>query len=83
MGNEDCLYLNIVVPTVRGELGEKLPVMLWLYGGGFVAGDSHEFGWYDGSNLATQQNVVVVTVNYRVGPCVEPRQSMLIAPSKH
>eukprot|EP00756_Hemistasia_phaeocysticola_P019253 Hpha_TRINITY_DN15648_c1_g10::TRINITY_DN15648_c1_g10_i1::g.99729::m.99729 len=65
-GHEDCLQLNVFRP--RGmKKGEKLPVMVWLYGGAFVLGDSVELGWYNGKNLATTQNVIVVTLNYRLG----------------
>jgi para-nitrobenzyl esterase len=63
---EDCLYLNVFAPLSspgRGH-GHGRPVMVWIYGGGFSAGESDD---YDGSKLATQGNVVVVTVNYRIG----------------
>jgi len=62
-GSEDCLTLNIWVP-VRHESG-KLPVMVWIYGGGFVAGTTSE-SRQDGSNLA-QHGVIVVSMNYRLG----------------
>lgn len=61
-GDEDCLYLNVYAPTGGGD---KLPVMFWIHGGGNVLGYG---GYYDGSLLAQQQNVVVVTINYRLGP---------------
>jgi len=67
MGDGDCLYVNVFVPTAHEKPREKLPVMLWLYGGAFVMGDSHEFGWYDGGNLAEAHDVIVVSLNYRVG----------------
>jgi len=59
--SEDCLYLNLWRPAKSG----KFPVMVWLYGGGFVGG-SGSFDIYDGSNLASRQEVVVVTLNYRL-----------------
>jgi len=62
-GSEDCLTLNVWVP-VRHVAG-KLPVMVWIYGGGFVAGTTSE-GRQDGSHLA-QQGVIVVSMNYRLG----------------
>lgn len=62
--DEDCLYLNVWTPAVSRK--EKLPVMVWIYGGGFIAGSSAE-PRYNGSSLA-RQGVVVVTHNYRVGP---------------
>jgi len=65
-GEEDCLHLNVFRP--RGiKKDAKLPVMVWFYGGAFVLGDSIELGWYNGKNLATSQNVIVVTLNYRLG----------------
>jgi para-nitrobenzyl esterase len=69
MGNsaplsEDCLYLNVW--TAAKKPGEKLPVMVWIYGGGFVAGMTSAPG-YDGTRLA-QKGVVLVSVTYRVGP---------------
>jgi para-nitrobenzyl esterase len=60
--SEDCLSLNVWVPA-RNEA--KLPVMVWIFGGGFVAGGTSE-PRQDGSNLA-KQGVVVVSLNYRLG----------------
>ncbi len=61
--NEDCLYLNVWVPA--NSKGQKLPVMVWVYGGGFAAGATSE-PRQDGTNLA-KQGVVVVSMNYRLG----------------
>jgi para-nitrobenzyl esterase len=61
--SEDCLYLNIWRPAVHGT--KRLPVMLWLHGGGFIMG-SGAFPKYDGSALAAN-GVLVVTINYRLG----------------
>ena len=61
--SEDCLTLNIWLPENHAE--PKLPVMVWIYGGGFVAGTTSE-GRQDGSHLA-QQGVIVVSMNYRLG----------------
>lgn len=60
-GSEDCLFLNIYAPRAAGP---KRPVMVWLHGGGFVTGSGNE---YDGHILAEEGNVLVVTVNYRLG----------------
>lgn len=62
-GSEDCLTLNIWVPDKHVD--PKLPVMVWIYGGGFVAGTTSE-ARQDGSHLA-QKGVIVVSMNYRLG----------------
>jgi para-nitrobenzyl esterase len=72
--NEDCLYLNVWTPEPAPA--EPLPVMVWIHGGSNVAGstgDGVPFPGYDGVRLysghvlAGERNVVVVTVNYRLG----------------
>ena len=63
--NEDCLYLNVWVPADRMSAKSKLPVMVWIYGGGFVSGATSE-PRQEGTNLA-KQGVVVVSMNYRLG----------------
>jgi para-nitrobenzyl esterase len=59
---EDCLYLNIYEPATA-KPNAKLPVMVWIHGGAFVFGSGST---YDGSQFA-KQDVIVVTVNYRLG----------------
>ncbi|XP_056307595.1 uncharacterized protein ces2b isoform X2 [Danio aesculapii] len=61
--SEDCLYLNIYTPTKPGD-GQKLPVMVWIHGGGLAFGSASMF---DGHALAAYQDVVVVMVQYRLG----------------
>ncbi len=61
--SEDCLYLNVWSPAVKNT--ESLPVLVYFYGGGFVAGDGSE-PRYDGASMA-KKGIVVVTVNYRLG----------------
>jgi para-nitrobenzyl esterase len=61
--SEDCLYLNIWTPAKRDT--EGLPVMVWIHGGGFIAGSGSE-PRQDGENLA-KKGVVVVSMNYRLG----------------
>jgi para-nitrobenzyl esterase len=61
--SEDCLYLNVWTPA--DSAGAKLPVMVWIYGGGFQAGAASE-PRQDGSKLA-EKGVVVVSMNYRLG----------------
>jgi len=69
VGDEDCLSLNVYAPRVApGDVPSgdaRLPVMVWIHGGGNVIGHA---GFYDGGNLAVTENVVVVAVNYRLGP---------------
>lgn len=71
-GSEDCLYLNIFVPQKR-KLSQNLPVMVYLFGGAFLLGASNDVellgaSLYDGKELSHRGSVLVVTVNYRVGP---------------
>ncbi len=61
--SEDCLGLNVWTPAKSAS--EKLPVMVWIHGGGFAIGASSQ-SVYDGEPLATQ-GVVVVSINYRLG----------------
>jgi para-nitrobenzyl esterase len=61
--SEDCLYLNVWTPAVTAQ--PKLPVMVWIYGGGFAAGAASE-PRQDGEKLA-KKGVVVVSMNYRLG----------------
>ncbi len=62
-GDEDCLYLDIYKPAKRSN--EKLPVMLWIHGGGNTSGlkDIYNF-----SKLVRRHNLIVVRINYRLGP---------------
>lgn len=62
--SEDCLYLNVWTPAQSP--GERLPVMVWIYGGAFTIGATSTPG-YDGTRLA-QKGVVVVSIAYRLGP---------------
>ncbi|PKP42469.1 MAG: carboxylesterase, partial [Bacteroidetes bacterium HGW-Bacteroidetes-13] len=61
--SEDCLYLNVWSPAQSAD--DKLPVLVYFYGGGLVAGDGSE-PRYDGESMA-RNGVVAVTVNYRLG----------------
>jgi para-nitrobenzyl esterase len=63
--SEDCLSLNVYTPAQTGKKkNKKLPVMVFIHGGAFVAGGSVQ---YDGKKLSEEGNVVVVTLNYRLG----------------
>ena len=61
VGAEDCLTLNVFTPA---QIRAPLPVMVWIHGGGLVTGGSF---LYDPSPLVTQGNLIVVTINYRLG----------------
>lgn len=61
--SEDCLYLNVWTPARSGR--EKLPVLVYFFGGGFMAGDGSE-PRYDGESMA-RKGIVAITVNYRLG----------------
>jgi para-nitrobenzyl esterase len=62
--SEDCLYLNVWTPVKNAK--ERLPVIVWIYGGGWINGSS-SMPLYWGDKLA-QKGVVVVTIAYRLGP---------------
>jgi len=63
--SEDCLFLNIWTPATDLSINRLLPVMVWIYGGGFYSG-SATLDVYNGQWLSATQNVVVVSINYRV-----------------
>lgn len=63
--DEDCLYLNVWTPDA--STATKRPVMVWIHGGGYAIG-SGSWPLYDGAALARRGDVVVVTVNHRLGP---------------
>ncbi len=64
VGNEDCLSLNIWAPKSARSSTKKLPVMYWIHGGG---NDSGTGAIFQGHHLAGMKDVIVVTINYRVG----------------
>ncbi|XP_056272616.1 carboxylesterase 3 isoform X5 [Pseudoliparis swirei] len=61
--SEDCLYLNIYTPA-EATKGDKVPVMLWIHGGGLSIGAASQ---YDGAPLAAYENIVMVIIQYRLG----------------
>lgn len=60
-GDEDCLFLNVYTSSVEGSKG----VMVWLHGGGYLLGDGNTFLY--GPELFMKENIVVVTLNNRLG----------------
>uniref|UniRef100_A0A8C6SPN8 Carboxylic ester hydrolase n=1 Tax=Neogobius melanostomus TaxID=47308 RepID=A0A8C6SPN8_9GOBI len=65
--SEDCLYLNVWSPPVNRLQPQALaPVLVWIYGGGFLSGTS-SLPLYNGCFLCKSENVVVVSINYRLG----------------
>ena len=69
VGSEDCLFMNVHAPRFALDAvpsgGARLPVMVWIHGGGNTIGSG---AFYDGGRLAADQDLVVVTFNYRLGP---------------
>ncbi|KAJ8674900.1 hypothetical protein QAD02_010686 [Eretmocerus hayati] len=65
-GSEDCLYLNVFTPHTRFNGVPLKPVMVWIHGGSFNSGNSGRF--YFGPDYLVEEDVIVVTFNYRLGP---------------
>jgi hypothetical protein len=65
-GGEDCLTLNIQTPYIpkKGSTKDLRPTLFWIYGGGFTGGAGDD-PLTDGGNLASREDIVVVTINYR------------------
>jgi para-nitrobenzyl esterase len=63
--SEDCLRVNVFTPAADGK---KRPVLVWLHGGGFTNGNGIEQDGYNGENLARSGDVVVCSLNHRLGP---------------
>lgn len=62
-GSEDCLYLNVFGPASAGP-GTQLPVVMWIHGGAYANGTGND---WDGTSLAKNNGLIVVTINYRLG----------------
>jgi carboxylesterase type B len=63
-GSEDCLFLNVFVPKTVVRSDEKVPVIFYIHGGAFMFGGSN---FYGPENIMESQNMILVTVNYRLG----------------
>ena len=79
MGDEDCLFANVVAPPLNfvavGEKSARLPVVVYIHGGGNVVGHPEERDW---SALALEHRVVVISLQYRLGPLGWFRHSALL-----
>jgi para-nitrobenzyl esterase len=64
--SEDCLRINVFTPAISD--GRKRPVMFWIHGGGYTNGNAIEQDGYNGENLARSGDVVVCSINHRLGP---------------
>lgn len=69
--DEDCLFLNVIVTqstlaAVQNDTTKLRPVMVWIHGGGFLFGSANN-AFYDGTALAVMNDVVFVSINYRLG----------------
>ena len=75
--SEDCLYLNVWAPAD----GANLPVMVWFHGGAHTSGQGHSL-IFDGTELASQ-GIILITINYRLGPFGFLAHPLLAAESDH
>lgn len=65
-GNEDCLFLNVYTPKLPDSEGNpKLPILFWIHGGGFQFGNGNAFLY--GPDYLIPENIILVTINYRLG----------------
>ncbi|XP_078400802.1 fatty acyl-CoA hydrolase precursor, medium chain-like [Cetorhinus maximus] len=64
MFKEDCLYLNVHTPVRPKDQNKRLPVMVWIHGGGFIMGNTY---FHNGAPLAAYEDVVMVVIQYRLG----------------
>ena len=62
---EDCLVLTVRTPSLKGEA--KLPVMVWIHGGGMLIGNNEMQGYHPDNEFSAHMNVVTVSINYRLG----------------
>ena len=63
--SEDCLRINVGTPSINDN--KKRPVLMWIHGGGYTSGSDNELRMYDGESLSRRGDVVMVSVNHRLG----------------
>ena len=63
IGHEDCLFLNIMVPSLPETESTKYPVVIWIHGGGFRRGSASQYGM----KHLMKKKVLVVSIQYRLG----------------
>lgn len=63
--SEDCLRINVWTPSINDN--KKRPVLMWIHGGGYTSGSDNELRMYDGESLSRRGDVVMVSVNHRLG----------------
>jgi para-nitrobenzyl esterase len=63
--SEDCLRINVWTPSINDN--KKRPVLMWIHGGGYASGSDNELRMYDGESLARHGDVVMLSVNHRLG----------------
>lgn len=63
IGDEDCLFLNVITPNLPYTEDKKLPVLIWIHGGGFRRGSASQYGM---ENLV-KKDMIVVAIQYRLG----------------
>ena len=67
IGSEDCLWLNVYTPNIPKSKSEKLkPVLVWIYGGRFLVGSASSKTY--SPNFMLDHDIVMVSIQYRVGP---------------
>jgi carboxylesterase type B len=74
--SEDCLFLNIIRPATKSTNPNGYPVLVFVYGGGFVTGDTERYGYKSLSENFAAHGIVTVTIQYRVGPLGKNHQSL-------
>ncbi|KAE9547531.1 hypothetical protein FO519_009258 [Halicephalobus sp. NKZ332] len=65
---EDCLFVNIARPSIRSPDSEGYPVLVWMYGGGFIGGSSQLYHNFDANDRIVSRGIILVSFNYRLGP---------------